>query len=112
MQLVVAVIRPFKLEATKIALQLVGVTGMSVSEVQGAGRQGGHTEVFRGAEYQLDFQPKIRIEIVTEANLVEEIIDAICQSALTGKIGDGKIWVIDLATVVRVRTGERGREAI
>lgn len=111
-KIVTAVVKPFKLDDVKAALQQAGVTGMTVTEVQGFGRQGGHTEVYRGAEYQVDFQPKVRIEVVCAADRVDQVIDAISQGARTGKIGDGKVWVVPVESIVRVRTDERGVDAI
>ncbi|WP_322768481.1 P-II family nitrogen regulator [Frankia sp. Cr1] len=112
MKLVTAVIKPFKLDDVKAALEALGVHGMTISEVQGFGRQKGHTEVYRGAEYKVDFVPKIKIEIVTDDSAVEELVTAITTAAQTGKIGDGKVWVVPVETVVRVRTGERGSDAL
>jgi nitrogen regulatory protein P-II 1 len=112
MKLVVAVLKPFKLDDVKEVLKNMGVHGMTVSEAQGYGRQKGHTEVYRGAEYVVDFVPKIRIEVVTEDNRADEVVEAIISSSATGKIGDGKVWVVPVETVVRVRTGERGTDAL
>src|SRR5436305_227795 len=112
MKLVTAIIKPFVLEDVKGALEQVGVLGMTVSEVQGYGRQKGHTEVYRGAEYHVDFVPKVRIEVVVEDVAVDTVVDAVVRAARTGKIGDGKVWVTPVETVVRVRTGERGAEAL
>ncbi|WP_131748896.1 P-II family nitrogen regulator [Frankia sp. Cppng1_Ct_nod] len=112
MKLVTAVIKPFKVEDVKAALETLGVHGLTVSEVQGFGRQKGHTEVYRGAEYKVDFVPKIKIEVVVDDEAVEDLVTAIATSAQTGKIGDGKIWVVPVDTVVRVRTGERGSDAL
>ena len=112
MKLVSAILKPFKLDDVKAALQAVGVHGMTVSEVQGFGRQRGHTEVYRGQEYTIDFVPKIRIEVIATDDQVEPVVDAIINSARTDKIGDGKIWVTPLDNVVRIRTGERGTDAI
>ncbi len=112
MKLVSAILKPFKLDDVKTALQAVGVHGMTVSEVQGFGRQRGHTEVYRGQEYTIDFVPKIRIEVLTTDDQVEPIVDAIINSARTDKIGDGKIWVTSIENVVRIRTSERGDDAI
>ncbi len=111
-KLITAIVKPFKLDDVKAALQQAGVTGMTVTEVQGFGRQGGHTEVYRGAEYQIDFQPKVRIEIVCEESAVDGVIEAVSGAARTGKIGDGKVWVTDVDRVVRIRTGEMGDDAI
>jgi nitrogen regulatory protein P-II 1 len=112
MKLVTAIVKPFMLEDIKAALEQIGVLGMTVSEVQGYGRQRGHTEVYRGAEYSVDFVPKIRIEVVVDEEQVEKTIDTVIQAARTGKIGDGKVWVTPVETVVRVRTGERGLDAL
>ncbi len=112
MMLVTAVIKPFKLDAVKEALEAAGAKGLTVSEAQGFGRQKGHTEVYRGAEYQVAFTPKIRVEVLAEEASVMGIIDAITKSARTDKIGDGKIWVTPIDTVVRIRTGETGPDAI
>jgi nitrogen regulatory protein P-II 1 len=112
MKLVVAVIKPFKLDDVKEVLKNVGVQGMTLTESQGFGRQRGHTEVYRGAEYEVDFVPKIRIEVVVDDAQVDEVVDAIVSSAATGKIGDGKVWVLPIETIVRVRTGERGTDAL
>ena len=112
MMLVTAIIKPFALGDVKAALERLGVLGMTVSEVQGYGRQKGHTEVYRGAEYKVDFVPKIRVEVVIDEARVDKTIDALVEAARTGKIGDGKIWVTPVATVVRVRTGERGLDAL
>ncbi|MGH9044779.1 MAG: P-II family nitrogen regulator [Acidimicrobiales bacterium] len=112
MKLVVAALKPFKLDDVKEALKELGVSGMTLTEAQGFGRQRGHTEVYRGAEYEVDFVPKIRLEVLVDDPEVEDVVDTIVRAAATGKIGDGKVWVIDLDTVVRVRTGERGRDAL
>ena len=112
MKMVTAIIKPFVLEDVKGALEQLGVLGMTVSEVQGYGRQKGHTEVYRGAEYSVDFVPKVRIEVVTDDATAEKVLDAIVETARTGKIGDGKVWVTPVETVVRVRTGERGADAL
>ena len=112
MKLVTAIIKPFKLDDVKAALQEHGITGMTVSEVQGFGRQKGHTEVYRGAEYQVAFTPKIRVEVLCEEATVMGVIDAISKAARTDKIGDGKIWVTPIDAVVRIRTGETGTDAI
>ncbi len=112
MKLVVAVLKPFKLDDVKEALKNVGVQGMTLTEAQGFGRQRGHTEVYRGAEYEVDFVPKLRVEVAVDDTQVDEAVDAIVSSAATGKIGDGKVWVIPLETIVRVRTGERGSDAL
>jgi len=112
MKLVTAVIKPFKVEDVKEALKDVGVQGMTVIESRGFGRQRGHTEVYRGAEYQVDFVPKVRVEVLVDDGEVEGIIDAIVKAARTGKIGDGKIWVTDVDRVQRIRTGEMGPDAL
>ncbi|MEA2460927.1 MAG: nitrogen regulatory protein 1 [Actinomycetota bacterium] len=112
MKLVVAVIKPFKLDDVKEALETAGVQGMTVSDARGFGRQRGHTEVYRGAEYQVDFIPKTRIEIAVDDDHVDEIVKAIVTSAGTDSIGDGKVWVIPTEQLVRIRTGEKGPDAI
>ena len=112
MKLVTAIVKPFVLEDVKGALEQIGVLGMTVSEVQGYGRQKGHTEVYRGAEYSVDFVPKVRVEVVADDTLADKVVDAIVESARTGKIGDGKVWVTPVESIVRVRTGERGADAL
>ena len=112
MKLIVAVVKPFKVDDVKEVLKGLGVNGMTVSEVQGYGRQSGHTEVYRGAEYTIDFVPKVRIEVLVEEGRADEIVTAIVDAVQTGTIGDGKVWVIPVDTVVRVRTGERGADAL
>ncbi len=112
MKLVVAVLKPFKLDDVKEALKRLGVQGMTLTEAQGFGRQRGHTEVYRGAEYEVDFVPKIRLEVAVDDAQADEVVDAIVAAAATGKIGDGKVWVVPIDTVVRVRTGERGSDAL
>ena len=112
MKLVVAVIKPFKLDDVKEKLKSLGVQGMTLTEVQGFGRQRGHTEVYRGAEYEVDFVPKLRLEVLIDDADAGPVVDAIVESAGTGKIGDGKVWVIPVETAVRVRTGERGADAL
>jgi nitrogen regulatory protein P-II 1 len=112
MKKVEAVVRPHLLDAVKTALQEVGIVGMTVSEVKGFGRQKGHTETYRGSEYKVDFLPKVKIEIAIPAELVEKAIEAILRTAKTGKFGDGKVFVINLDDAVRIRTGERGEEAL
>jgi len=107
-----AIIKPFKLEAVKAALTAIGVTGMTVSEVKGYGRQKGHKEMYRGAEYTVDFNPKVKIELVLAADQVDRVVDTIRGAANTEKIGDGKIFILSVEDVVRVRTGERGKTAI
>jgi nitrogen regulatory protein P-II 1 len=111
-KLIVAVLKPFKLDEVKEALKTIGVQGMTLTEAQGFGRQRGHTEVYRGAEYEVDFVPKLRIEVLVDDAQASEVVDAIVSTAATGKIGDGKVWVLPVDTVVRVRTGERGADAI
>ncbi len=112
MRKIEAIIKPFKLDDVKEGLNEIGITGMTVSEVKGHGRQKGHKEIYRGAEYVVDFLPKIKLEIIVPAEEVGRVIDTICDKARTGKIGDGKIFVLPVEEVVRVRTGERGQEAI
>ncbi|MGH2653028.1 MAG: P-II family nitrogen regulator [Actinomycetota bacterium] len=112
MKLVMAVIKPFKLDEVKEALRAVGVNGLTVTEAQGFGRQRGHTEVYRGAEYQVDFVPKVKIEVVADDDQVQGIVDAIVKSARTGKIGDGKVFVLPAEQVYRIRTGEMGPDAV
>ena len=112
MKLVVAVIKPFKLDDVKDVLKDLGVQGLTVSEAQGHGRQRGHTKTYRGAEYTIDLIPKIRIEVVVDDAQVPDVVTAITESARTGKIGDGKVWVVPVEDVVRIRTGERGLEAL
>ena len=112
MKLVTAVIKPFKLDDVKEALHGLGVAGMTVSEVQGHGRQRGHTEVYRGAEYVVDFVPKVRIELVVDDDDVRGVVDAIVEAGRTGQIGDGKVWTTAIDELVRIRTGERGPDAL
>src|ERR1700753_3061918 len=112
MKLVTAIIKPFKLDDIKAALEVLGVQGLTVSEVQGFGRQKGHTEVYRGAEYTVDLVPKVRVEVLVDELDSDKVVDAIVAAARTGKIGDGKVWTTTLGTVVRVRTGERDSDAI
>ncbi|MGZ4115223.1 MAG: P-II family nitrogen regulator [Actinomycetota bacterium] len=112
MKLVVAVVKPHKLDEVKEALREIGVQGLTTTEVEGFGRQRGHTEVYRGAEYQVDFVPKIKVEVVVEDEQVQGVVDAITKVARTGKIGDGKIWVTPVEQVVRIRTGEMGPDAL
>ncbi len=112
MKMVTAVIKPFKLDEVREALSAVGVQGITVTEVKGFGRQKGHTELYRGAEYVVDFLPKIKLEAAIGAELLDQVIEAIEKSALTGKIGDGKIFVADLEQVIRIRTGETGPQAL
>lgn len=112
MKKVEAIIKPFKLEDVKEALAEVGVQGMTVVEVKGFGRQKGHTEIYRGSEYTVDFLPKVKIEVVVEGDRCDTVVDAIVKAANTGKIGDGKVFVSDVVEAIRIRTGERGREAV
>ena len=112
MKLVTAIIKPFKLDEVREALSAIGVQGITVTEVKGFGRQKGHTELYRGAEYVVDFLPKVKVEAAISDNLVEQVIEAIEKSANTGKIGDGKIFVFELEQVVRIRTGETGADAL
>jgi nitrogen regulatory protein P-II 1 len=112
MKLVTAIVKPFVLEDVKGALEQLGVLGMTVSEVQGYGRQKGHTEVYRGAEYSVDFVPKVRVEVVADDALADKVVDAVVEAARTGKIGDGNVWVTPVDSVIRVRTGERGADAV
>jgi nitrogen regulatory protein P-II 1 len=112
LKLITAIVKPFKLDDVKTALKDAGVTGMTVTEVQGFGRQAGHTEVYRGAEYTIDFVPKVRIEVLADAADTDRIADAIAAAARTGKIGDGKIWVTEVGQAIRIRTGEMGNDAL
>jgi nitrogen regulatory protein P-II 2 len=112
MKLVTAIIKPFKLDDVREALADIGVSGVSVIEIKGFGRQKGHTELYRGAEYVIDFLPKIKVEIAVESAQVDRVIDAITSAARTGKIGDGKIFVFDLEQAIRIRTGETGADAL
>jgi nitrogen regulatory protein P-II 1 len=112
MKLITAIVKPFTLDDVKTSLEEAGVLGMTVSEIQGYGRQKGHTEVYRGAEYSVDFVPKVRIEVVVDDSIVDKVVDSIVGTARTGKIGDGKVWVSPVETIVRVRTGERGTDAL
>ena len=112
MKLVTAIIKPFKLDEVREALSAIGVQGVTVTEVTGFGRQKGHTELYRGAEYVVDFLPKVKVEAAVTDDLVERAVEAVEQSARTGKIGDGKIFVFDLQQVIRIRTGETGSEAL
>jgi nitrogen regulatory protein P-II 1 len=111
-KLVTAIIKPFKLEDVKSALEAYGVAGLTVSEVQGYGRQKGHTEVYRGAEYKVDFVPKIRVEVVVDDGDADGVVGVIVKAANTGQIGDGKVWVTPVDAIVRVRTGEKGADAL
>ena len=112
MKLIVAVLKPFKLDEVKETLKTMGVQGMTLTEAQGFGRQRGHTEVYRGAEYEVDFVPKLRVEVLVDDAEADDVVDAIVRTAATGKIGDGKVWVVPVDSVVRVRTGERGKDAL
>jgi nitrogen regulatory protein P-II 1 len=112
MKLITAVVKPFKLDDVKDALKAAGIAGMTVTEVRGFGRQGGHTETYRGAEYKIDFVPKVAIDIVVDDADVDAVVDAITAAASTGKIGDGKVWVTEVNRLVRIRTGEEGADAV
>ncbi len=112
MMLVTAIVKPFALDDVRAGLELLDVAGMTVSEVSGYGRQRGHTEVYRGADYHVEFVPKVRVEVVVEDGVVDKVIDTVLASARTGKIGDGKVWVSPVDALVRIRTGERGSDAI
>ena len=112
MKLITAIVKPFKLDDVKEALKAAGVQGITVSEVRGFGRQGGHTETYRGSEYQIDFVPKTKIELVVDDANLETVLDVITNAASTGKIGDGKVWVTNVEQVIRIRTGEHGVDAI
>ena len=112
MKMVTAIIKPFKLEDVKSALEAQGVNGLTVSEASGFGRQKGHTEVYRGAEYTVDLVPKVRVEVLVDDESADLVVDTIVTAAQTGRIGDGKVWVVPVEAVVRVRTGERGHDAI
>jgi nitrogen regulatory protein PII len=112
MKLITAIVKPFKLDDVKDALKGAGITGITVGEVRGFGRQGGHTETYRGAEYKIDFVPKVQLSIVVDDANVDTVVETIVTAAATGKIGDGKIWVTDVDRLVRIRTGEEGADAI
>lgn len=112
MKLIIAIIKPFKLDAVRDALTALGVQGLTVTEVKGYGRQKGHTEIYRGAEYAVSFLPKLKIEVAVAANLTDQVIEAIAVTARTGQIGDGKIFVADISQAMRIRTGERDNDAI
>lgn len=112
MKLITAIVKPFKLDDVKDALKTIGIQGMTVSEVRGFGRQGGHSETYRGAEYKIEFVPKVRVELVVDDADVDKAISAIRDAANTGKIGDGKVWITSVEKLVRIRTGEEGRDAI
>ena len=112
MKLITAIVKPFKLDDVKDALKAVGVAGITVTEVRGFGRQGGHTETYRGAEYKIDFVPKVELNVVVDDGKVDAVVEAIAGAASTGKIGDGKIWVTSVDRLVRIRTGEEGADAL
>ena len=112
MKKVEAIIKPFKLDEVKDGLASIGVKGLTISEVKGFGRQKGHTELYRGAEYEIDFLPKIKLDIIVSDDMVTKVVDAIIESAKTGKIGDGKIFILPMEEVIRIRTGERGEDAL
>ncbi|HEY6532677.1 MAG TPA: P-II family nitrogen regulator [Acidimicrobiales bacterium] len=112
MKLITAIVKPHKVDDVKEALKSAGVMGMTVQEVKGVGRQGGHVEVYRGAEYQVDLVPKVRFDVVVDDEMADGAVDAVVAAAATGKIGDGKVWVIDVSSVVRIRTGELGADAV
>ena len=112
MKLITAVIKPFRLDEVKEALKAAGVSGITIDEVRGFGRQGGHTETYRGAEYKIDFVPKVRLQIVIDDDRIDDVVGTITAAAATGKIGDGKIWVTDVDRVIRIRTGDEGTDAI
>ena len=112
MKLVTAVIKPFKLDDVKDALKAIGVAGITVEEVRGFGRQGGHTETYRGAEYKIDFVPKVQLDVVVDDDQADVVVDTIVKSAATGKIGDGKVWVTNVDRIIRIRTGEEGTDAL
>ena len=112
MKLITAIVKPFKLDDVKDALKAAGVNGITVTEARGFGRQGGHIETYRGAEYKVDLVPKVRLDILVDTSIVDHIVDVLVKAAGTGKIGDGKVWVTDVSRVVRIRTGEEGTSAI
>ncbi len=112
MKLVTAIVKPFTLDEVRHAVEAVGVLGLTVTEVQGYGRQRGHTEVYRGAEYRVEFVPKVRIEVLVDAEFAERVVEAITRAGRTGKIGDGKVWVSPVEKVIRIRTGERDHDAL
>jgi nitrogen regulatory protein PII len=111
-KLITAIVKPFKVDDVKDALKSAGVQGMTVSEVKGFGRQGGHTETYRGSEYAIDFVPKVKLELVVDDAQVDQVVDAITTAASTGKIGDGKVWITDISRLIRIRTKEEGSDAI
>jgi nitrogen regulatory protein P-II 1 len=112
MKLITAIIKPFKLDEVKESLKAAGVVGMTITEVRGFGRQGGHTETYRGAEYQIDFVPKTKVELVVDDDQTDRVVDLLVEAARSGKIGDGKVWVTPVETLVRIRTGESGSSAL
>jgi nitrogen regulatory protein PII len=112
MKLITAIVKPFKLDDVKDALKAAGVNGITVTEARGFGRQGGHVETYRGAEYKVDLVPKVRLDILVDQSVVDHVVDVLVKAAGTGKIGDGKVWVTDVSRVVRIRTGEEGASAI
>lgn len=112
MKMITAIVKPFRLDEVRNALADVGITGMTMTEVKGFGRQKGHTELYRGAEYTVDFLPKIKVEVAVDSSVVDSVIEAIMEAARTGKVGDGKIFVSNIESVVRIRTGEMGKEAL
>jgi nitrogen regulatory protein P-II 1 len=112
MKLITAIVKPFKLDEVKGALKAAGITGITVSDAKGFGRQGGHSETYRGTEYQIDFVPKVRLEVVVDDGDADRVVEAIIASAATGKIGDGKIWVTSVERIIRIRTGEEGPDAV
>jgi nitrogen regulatory protein P-II 1 len=112
LKLLTAIVKPFKLDEVKEALKAAGVQGMTVTEVQGFGRQGGHTEVYRGTEYQVDFQPKVKVEVLCDSSVVDAVVEAVVGAGRTGKIGDGKVWMTDVDRAIRIRTGEMGDDAV
>ncbi|MEY3265963.1 MAG: nitrogen regulatory protein [Actinomycetota bacterium] len=112
MKLITAIVKPFKIDDVKESLKSAGVLGITISEVKGFGRQGGHTETYRGSEYQIDFVPKAKIELVVDDSSVDQMVEVIQKAAATGKIGDGKIWVTNVEQIIRIRTGEHGADAI
>ena len=112
MKLVTAIVKPHRLDEVKEALREIGVNGLTTTDVEGFGRQRGHTEVYRGAEYQVDFVPKVRVEVLVADDEVQGVVDAVVKAARTGKIGDGKLWVTEAEQVIRIRTGERGPDAV
>jgi nitrogen regulatory protein P-II 1 len=112
MQLITAIIKPHVVDQVREALQAIGVQGMTIAEVKGFGRQGGHTETYRGAEYQVDFVPKVKVEVVIDSADADRVADALVGAAQTGKIGDGKVWIVEVGRAIRIRTGEQGSDAL